>query len=96
MLFSLLKRRKTGVKRRVAIGGIMIAMAALYALAISYDIPMRELGVYLLGSLALILGTALASLVVVVVFKLLKRVLAVVFAPLIRRLVSVDDQDREE
>ena len=80
MIFSLLKRRKTGVKLRVALGGIMIAVAALFALAVSYDISVREMSVYLLGSLAL----------------LLKRVLGVIFGPLIRRLVAIDDQDHDD
>lgn len=96
MFFSLLKRRKTGVKLRVALGGIMIALAALYALAVSYDISMREMSVYLLGSIALLVGTALGAIVVVIIFKLLKRVLGVVFGPLIRRLVAIDDQDRDD
>lgn len=96
MIFSLLKRRKTGVKLRVALGGVMIALAALYALAVSYDISIRELSVYLLGSVALLVGTALGAIVVVIVFKLLKRVLGVVFGPLIRRIVAVDDTDRDE
>lgn len=96
MIFSLLKRRGKGAKLRMAMGGIVIALAALYALAVSYDISMREMSVYLLGSLALLLGTALGAIVVVIVFKLLKRVLGIVFGPLIRRLVSVDDTDRDD
>lgn len=96
MIFSLLKRRGKGAKLRMAMGGIAIALAALYALAVSYDISMREMSVYLLGSLALLLGTALGAIVVVIVFKLLKRVLGIVFGPLIRRLVAVDDTDRDD
>ncbi|MGM0633262.1 MAG: hypothetical protein ACQETO_08805 [Pseudomonadota bacterium] len=83
------------MKSRMAIGGIVIALGALYALVMAYDISMRELGVYLLGSVALLLGTALASIFVVILFKLLKRVAGIVFGPLIRRIIAVDD-DRGE
>jgi len=95
VFFSFLKRRKAPVKLRIAIGGIMIALASLYALAVSYDISMREMSVYLLGSVALLAGTALGAVVLVVVFKLVKRTLAPVFRPLIRRLVAVDDSDED-
>lgn len=96
MFFSLLKRRKAGARLRVALGGVMLALAALFALAYSYDIPMRELSVYLLGSVALLVGTALGAIIVVILFKLLKRALGVVFGPLIRRIVAVEDPDREQ
>lgn len=95
MFFSLLKRRKTPVKLRIAIGGIMIALVSLYALAVSYDISLREMSVYLLGSLALLVGTALGAVLLVVVFKLLKRFLVLVFGPLVRRMISVDESDRD-
>ena len=78
----------------MAIGGIVIALGALYALVVAYDISTRELGVYLLGSIALLVGTALASILVVLVFKLLKRMAGIVFGPLIRRIVSVDDDPK--
>ncbi|MEX1197560.1 MAG: hypothetical protein WEB57_06845 [Pseudohongiellaceae bacterium] len=96
MIFSLLKRRGKGARLRMAIGGTVLTLAALYALAVAYDIPMREMSVYLLGSLALLLGTALGAIVVVIAFKLLKRVLSVLFGPVIRRLVAVDDTDRDD
>ena len=95
MIFSLLKRRGKAAKMRVALGGAVLACAALYALAVAYDITLREMSVYLLGSFALLLGTAIGAIFVVIVFKLLRRLFLLLFGPLIRRLVSVDDSGDE-
>lgn len=91
MIFSLLKRRGKAVKMRVALGGAVLACAALYALAVAYDISLREMSVYLVGSVGLLVGTAIGAIAVVIVFKLLRRLFLLLFGPLIQRMVSVDD-----
>lgn len=62
-------RKKRDFKTRATIGGLAIAVAALYALTVSYDITVRELAGYLLGSLAVLVGAMLAAVAVVLVVK---------------------------
>jgi len=64
------KRRKKGnLKTRATLGGVAIAVTALYALTVSYDITIRELAGYLLGSVVVLLGAMFAAVLLVLVFK---------------------------
>lgn len=65
------KRKRMNWKTRATIGGLAIAVAALYALAVSWDISPGRLIGYLLGSIVLVLGTMLAAALLVVLIKLL-------------------------
>lgn len=63
------------MKMRAALGGIFIALAALYALARSYDISLSALAGFFLGSAALLLGAMVGAVCVVFVVVLLRRFL---------------------
>jgi hypothetical protein len=66
------RRKKGNFKTRATIGGVAIAVTALYALTVSYDITVRELAGYLLGSVVVLLGAMLAAIALVLVYKALK------------------------
>jgi len=66
-------RKKVSVLTRATLGSLMIAVAALWALTVSYDITWRELLGYLLGSLFVLVAAMASAIAVVVLFKLLRR-----------------------
>ena len=68
-------KRRVSVKTRATLGGLAIAVAALYALTVSYDIPMSELASFLIGSLAVVIGTMLLAVLVVAAIKLMARLI---------------------
>ncbi|MAO40521.1 MAG: hypothetical protein CMK70_09930 [Pseudohongiella sp.] len=68
-------KRRVSVKTRATLGGLAIAVAALYALTVSYDIPLSELASFLIGSLAVVIGTMLLAVLVVAVIKLTARLI---------------------
>lgn len=71
MLFR--RRKRISWKTRATIGGLGVAIAALYALAVSYDIAPGRLLNYLFGSVVLVLLAMLAALVLVVASKLVAK-----------------------
>ncbi|MDH7943678.1 hypothetical protein QGM61_07580 [Pseudohongiella sp. SYSU M77423] len=68
-------KRRVSVKTRATLGGLAIAVAALYALTVSYDIPLSELASFLIGSLAVVIGTMLLAVLVVAAIKLIARLI---------------------
>ena len=68
-------KRRVSVKTRATLGGLAIAVAALYALTVSYDIPLSELASFLIGSLAVVIGTMLLAVLVVAAIKLMARLI---------------------
>ena len=68
-------KRRVSVKTRATLGGLAIAVAALYALTVSYDIALSELASFLIGSLAVVIGTMLLAVLVVAVIKLTARLI---------------------
>ena len=66
-------KRRVSVKTRATLGGLAIAVAALYALTVSYDIPLSAS--FLIGSLAVVIGTMLLAVLVVAAIKLMARLI---------------------
>lgn len=56
-------------RNRAVIGGLIIAMGSIYALAVSYNIPGAELLWFLTGSALVLLAAMLAALCLVLVIK---------------------------
>jgi peptidoglycan/LPS O-acetylase OafA/YrhL len=63
------KRRRIPAKLRATLGLIAIALASLWALSVSYDIPRAELLRFLLGSVLLLLAAMVVAVVLVGVLK---------------------------
>lgn len=56
-------------RNRAVIGGLIIAMGSIYALAVSYNIPQAELLWFLVGSALVLLAAMLAALFLVLIVK---------------------------
>lgn len=56
-------------RNRAVIGGLIIALGSIYALAVSYNIPGAELLWFLVGSALVLLAAMLAALCLVLVVK---------------------------
>lgn len=72
-------------RNRAVIGGLIIALGSIYALAVSYNIPGAELLWFLVGSALVLLAAMLAALCLVLVVKGL--------GMMWRRLLPGDDLD---
>jgi len=70
-------------RNRAVIGGLIIALGSIYALAVSYNIPGAELLWFLVGSALVLLSAMLAALCLVLVIKGLGMIW--------RRLLSQED-----
>lgn len=86
MIFSLLKIRK---KTSAVITGILIGAACLWGIAMWQDISPSQLFSLFLGSFAFIFGIMLLALVVILILKLARRLLAAA----IDRAESDDDSE---
>ncbi len=86
MIFSLLKIRK---KTSAVIAGILIGAACLWGIAMWQDISPSQLFRLFLGSFAFIFGIMLLALVVILILKLARRLLAAA----IDRAESDDDSE---
>lgn len=70
------KKTKTGRRRRIPLAvrttllGLAVAMTALWALTVSYEIPREELWRFFTGTLLLIAGIVVLAVGVVVLVKL--------------------------
>lgn len=56
-------------RNRAVIGGLIIGLGSIYALAVSYNIPRAELLWFLVGSALVLLAAMLAALILVLVVK---------------------------
>jgi len=56
-------------RNRAVIGGLVIALGSIYALAVSYNIPGAELLWFLVGSALVLLAAMLAALFLVLIVK---------------------------
>jgi len=86
VIFSLLKIRK---KTSAVITGILIGAACLWGIAMWQDISPSQLFSLFLGSFAFIFGIMLLALVVILILKLARRLLAAA----IDRAESDDDSE---
>jgi len=86
VIFSLLKVRK---KTSAVITGILIGAACLWGIAMWQDISPSQLFSLFLGSFAFIFGIMLLALVVILILKLARRLLAAA----IDRAESDDDSE---
>ena len=68
-------RRKGNFKTRATIGGVMIALTALWALTVSYDITWQELFAYLAGSVVVLLLAMLSAVALLLALKLVRAAL---------------------
>lgn len=64
-----LSRIKISRKTRATLGGVLIAVASLYALSKAYDISAANLFGFLLGSVLLVVATMLIAISLVFVSK---------------------------
>lgn len=62
-------RFRVSRRNRAVIGGLIIAMGSIYALAVSYNIPRAELLWFLVGSVLVLLAAMIAALFLVLIVK---------------------------
>lgn len=62
-------RYRISRRNRAVIGGLIIALGSIYALAVSYNIPGAELLWFLVGSALVLLAAMLAALILVLMVK---------------------------
>ncbi|MEX0740440.1 MAG: hypothetical protein WD071_13940 [Pseudohongiella sp.] len=62
-------RYRISRRNRAVIGGVIIALGSIYALAVSYNIPGAELLWFLVGSALVLLAAMLAAMMLVLLIK---------------------------